>query len=256
MVSMRPAAVARRRAKEREKKERYRARQRAKVQKKRTPDFAKKKRWTRRKTKAEATMEDRQRAERSVEATRRTRQRNATPAGELPPEESMLRRKPAGAVAEAIIQRRQTDEAGVEYLVKWVGHDLRACCWVRGARELQRIEEQIKQREEQLVRDKLMAQMLQRAEEEELESELRGARAERRGSLRKRRREEPASTEGCDTAASCAICLAPLEGQATCTTECGHCFHTDCVMAWLSKARSTCPLCQSHVSARRLTADV
>ena len=195
-------------------------------------------------------------AERNVEVKQRHKQRNATPAGELAPEESMLRRKPdVGVVAEAIIQRRQTDEAGVEYLVKWVGHDLRDCCWVRGARELQRIEEQIKQREAQLVKDKLMAQMLQRAEEEELESELRGARAERRGSLRKRRREEPASTEGCDTAASCAICLAPLEGQATCTTECGHCFHTECVMAWLSKARSTCPLCQSHVSARRLAAD-
>ena len=89
------------------------------------------------------------------------------------------------------------------------------------------------QQREQLVKDNLMARMLQRAEEEELESERRDARAERRGSLRKRRRQEPASVseeEGC-AAANCTICLAPLEDQATCTTECGHRFHTECVMA-------------------------
>nr|GLL40796.1 RING-H2 finger protein ATL58-like [Ipomoea trifida] len=47
----------------------------------------------------------------------------------------------------------------------------------------------------------------------------------------------------------CAVCLNNISGGERCRKlrECGHCFHVDCVDAWLQK-QSTCPLCRSEVS--------
>lgn len=44
----------------------------------------------------------------------------------------------------------------------------------------------------------------------------------------------------------CSICLAEYEAKDVirCVPECSHCFHADCVDAWL-RVNATCPLCRS-----------
>nr|GMD63418.1 RING-H2 finger protein ATL2-like [Ipomoea batatas] len=47
----------------------------------------------------------------------------------------------------------------------------------------------------------------------------------------------------------CAVCLNNISGGERCRklTECRHCFHVDCVDAWIQN-HSTCPLCRTQVS--------
>nr|GMD71729.1 E3 ubiquitin-protein ligase ATL6-like [Ipomoea batatas] len=47
----------------------------------------------------------------------------------------------------------------------------------------------------------------------------------------------------------CAVCLNGICGGERCRklSACGHCFHVDCVDAWL-QSHSTCPLCRAQVS--------
>ena len=50
-----------------------------------------------------------------------------------------------------------------------------------------------------------------------------------------------------DPGASCSICHELLErGHALLELECKHCYHDDCIRAWLGRA-DTCPVCRSLV---------
>ncbi|XAR63312.1 hypothetical protein NMG60_11023208 [Bertholletia excelsa] len=46
----------------------------------------------------------------------------------------------------------------------------------------------------------------------------------------------------------CAVCLHDIAGGRRCRwlSECGHCFHADCIDSWL-QSRLTCPLCRSQI---------
>ena len=55
----------------------------------------------------------------------------------------------------------------------------------------------------------------------------------------------------------CAVCIDDLdEGDSVTTLPCGHQFHTDCVLPWLTERQSKCPLCKfdvyEHVRQREL----
>lgn len=63
--------------------------------------------------------------------------------------------------------------------------------------------------------------------------------------------------EDCEGAAGaqCAICLEAYEpGQSAKRMPCGHVFHTECLMPWLSKCNHTCPTCRRPVPAAATSA--
>ena len=41
----------------------------------------------------------------------------------------------------------------------------------------------------------------------------------------------------------CPICLDNLEGKPTYKIQCGHTFHTDCIMKWFRSSSGNCPCC-------------
>jgi hypothetical protein len=41
----------------------------------------------------------------------------------------------------------------------------------------------------------------------------------------------------------CPICLDKLEGKPTYKIQCGHSFHTDCIMKWFRSSSGNCPCC-------------
>ena len=41
----------------------------------------------------------------------------------------------------------------------------------------------------------------------------------------------------------CPICLDKLEGKPTYKIQCGHTFHTDCIMKWFRSSSGNCPCC-------------
>ena len=43
----------------------------------------------------------------------------------------------------------------------------------------------------------------------------------------------------------CAICCDDISGEATSSLECGHAFHTRCVLTHLQRLGSFCPLCRN-----------
>lgn len=64
----------------------------------------------------------------------------------------------------------------------------------------------------------------------------------------------PAGKGGCgcedDQAAQCSICISALVAgeKVKALPPCGHCFHPDCVDAWL-RSQPSCPLCRSLLLA-------
>ena len=55
-----------------------------------------------------------------------------------------------------------------------------------------------------------------------------------------------------DSCTSCSICLSPFEEEETLRLlpQCGHCFHTECILPWLTQKKSFCPLCQMPVKIK------
>lgn len=47
----------------------------------------------------------------------------------------------------------------------------------------------------------------------------------------------------------CSICLGATEGANTLALKCGHVFHDECIIEWLSR-EPVCPLCRSHAFKR------
>ena len=43
----------------------------------------------------------------------------------------------------------------------------------------------------------------------------------------------------------CAVCLQPCVGTAAHTLECGHAFHTNCIVNWFRCGGGTCPVCRA-----------
>ena len=47
----------------------------------------------------------------------------------------------------------------------------------------------------------------------------------------------------------CPICMEPIETQRNCvTTECGHCFHTNCLMTSVAHNGFGCPYCRTKMA--------
>ena len=47
----------------------------------------------------------------------------------------------------------------------------------------------------------------------------------------------------------CPICMDPIETQRNCvTTECGHCFHTNCLMTSVAHNGFGCPYCRTKMA--------
>lgn len=44
----------------------------------------------------------------------------------------------------------------------------------------------------------------------------------------------------------CAICLENMP-KNTPKTECGHCFHINCIRKWANNSHMTCPLCRKYI---------
>ncbi|KAF8011258.1 hypothetical protein BT93_J1766 [Corymbia citriodora subsp. variegata] len=55
----------------------------------------------------------------------------------------------------------------------------------------------------------------------------------------------------CAAGEICTVCLGEVssEGKVRKLTECGHCFHEECIETWLGYRR-TCPLCRTTVRPR------
>ena len=52
------------------------------------------------------------------------------------------------------------------------------------------------------------------------------------------------------TETQCCICLESLNGTRNTTLKCGHCFHTDCILENIAKAKNSknkCPLCRANI---------
>ncbi|KAL3944891.1 MAG: hypothetical protein SGBAC_001036 [Bacillariaceae sp.] len=50
------------------------------------------------------------------------------------------------------------------------------------------------------------------------------------------------------TCTTCSICIEDLEpGECLRLLPCGHAFHTDCIMPWLTRRQGCCPLCKASV---------
>jgi hypothetical protein len=52
-----------------------------------------------------------------------------------------------------------------------------------------------------------------------------------------------------DSCATCSICICEFEEgeELRLLPECGHIFHTECILPWLTKKKNSCPLCQREV---------
>ena len=47
----------------------------------------------------------------------------------------------------------------------------------------------------------------------------------------------------------CPICMDPIDTQRNCvTTECGHCFHTNCLMTSVAHNGFGCPYCRTKMA--------
>lgn len=50
------------------------------------------------------------------------------------------------------------------------------------------------------------------------------------------------------TCTTCSVCIEDLEpGECLRLLPCGHAFHTDCIMPWLTRRQGCCPLCKASV---------
>lgn len=47
---------------------------------------------------------------------------------------------------------------------------------------------------------------------------------------------------------NCSICLEPLTENAVTALPCGHRFHKDCIVNWLSRSQGKCSLCRKYVT--------
>lgn len=54
----------------------------------------------------------------------------------------------------------------------------------------------------------------------------------------------------------CAICYNKLDEGSAHKLECGHCFHTDCVITWFRSGQETCPLCRGFPHIKIKPVDV
>jgi hypothetical protein len=48
--------------------------------------------------------------------------------------------------------------------------------------------------------------------------------------------------------ATCSICIAAHGPRGSVLLRCGHCYHRECIVPWLGRAR-TCPLCRARASS-------
>ena len=48
---------------------------------------------------------------------------------------------------------------------------------------------------------------------------------------------------------ACFICKDPLNDKTYCLPECGHEFHTDCIVHWFREQQTQCPRCNHHPGA-------
>ena len=53
-----------------------------------------------------------------------------------------------------------------------------------------------------------------------------------------------------DSCVSCSICICEFEHgeEMRLLPECGHAFHTECILPWLTEKKNVCPLCQQKVN--------
>jgi hypothetical protein len=46
----------------------------------------------------------------------------------------------------------------------------------------------------------------------------------------------------------CSICLEPLTNNVAIALPCGHRFHKDCIVNWLSRSQGKCPNCKQRIT--------
>ncbi|XLS85584.1 hypothetical protein HN51_035750 [Arachis hypogaea] len=45
----------------------------------------------------------------------------------------------------------------------------------------------------------------------------------------------------------CSVCMEGFEGGGNKRVPCGHVYHSECIILWLSRSNSSCPLCRRHI---------
>lgn len=58
----------------------------------------------------------------------------------------------------------------------------------------------------------------------------------------------PATAAQISGDAACSICLDDMKEIEAVCLPCGHIFHTECAMKWLTKRSQCCPLCKRQVT--------
>lgn len=51
--------------------------------------------------------------------------------------------------------------------------------------------------------------------------------------------------ESCTLGAECCVCYMPMDSAQSYTLECGHTYHTSCIVTWF-RSGNTCPLCRKQ----------
>ncbi|MED6168098.1 hypothetical protein PIB30_009060 [Stylosanthes scabra] len=45
----------------------------------------------------------------------------------------------------------------------------------------------------------------------------------------------------------CSVCMEGFQGGGNKRVPCGHVYHSECIILWLSRSNSSCPLCRRHI---------